>query len=189
MKRALLVIDVQKIYALEDSDYCVNNSLSIVEKINHLIKSFENKGEMVIYIKHEHSTDGSDSGRMFDFAGDNDSVEFARGSVDTEFIDNLYVVKNAPIIIKTRYDAFLGTNLRKLLEQNNIEKVVLCGFMTNFCCESTARHAHDIDYYVDFVIDAMGTPGTDRLSPEETTQATVATIESGFAMVVNSNDI
>lgn len=189
MKRALLVIDVQKIYSLEDSDYYVENSQTIVDRINHLIQVFEKNGEMIIYINHQHSPDGNDAGRMFDFTGEVGDVEFQRGSLETEYIDSLNIVKKAIQISKNRYDAFIGTNLNELLKQQDIEKVVICGFMTNFCCESTARHAHDIDYYVDFVIDAMGTPGTELLSPEETTQATVATIESGFAVVVNSNDI
>lgn len=185
MKRALLVIDVQKIYSLEDSDYYVKNFSSIVNNINQMIKSFENQNEPIIYIKHEHSIDGKDAGRMFDFSGESDDIEFRSGSIETEFIDSLYIAKNHSIIIKKRYDAFIGTNLKELLEENYIEKVVICGFMTNFCCESTARHAHDIDYYVDFVADGMGTPGTDFFDSDETTKSTLATIESGFATIVN----
>ena len=189
MKRALLVIDVQKIYALEESSYFVGNSQAVVKNINRLIDSFHGQGEMIVYIKHEHNPDGSDSGRMFDFAGDVGSIEFQEGSQEAEFVDALSIIENAPIIIKKRYDAFLGTELNNILQENNIEKVVICGFMTNFCCESTARHAHDIDYFVDFVVDAMGTPGTELLTPEETTTATVATIQEGFAVVVNTDDI
>lgn len=189
MKRALIVIDVQKIYALENSDYYVEDFSPIVKRINHLVDLFQKQGEMIVYIRHEHLPDGTDAGRMFDFAGECADVEFQRGSLEAEFIDDLHIVETAPILKKTRYDAFLNTGLDDLLKQNDIEKVVICGFMTNFCCESTARHAHDINYYVDFVIDAMGTPGTDQLTPEETTKATVATIEGGFAVVVNTNDV
>lgn len=189
MKRALLVIDVQKIYALEESSYFVKNSQTIVENINRLISRFHKQNEMIVYIKHEHNPDGSDSGRMFDFAGEVEDVEFQQNSLEAEFIDGLSIIRNAPVIIKRRYDSFLGTELNNILKENDIEKVVICGFMTNFCCESTARHAHDIDYFVDFVIDAMGTPGTELLTPEETTKATVATIESGFAVVVNTDDV
>lgn len=189
MKRALLVIDVQKIYSLESSPYYVENSDIVVNNINRLIKAFRDQDDMVVYIRHEHIPDGTDSGRMFDFTGENEGVEFQRDSVEVEFIDELCIGKDAIIITKTRYDAFLYTGLDELLKKNNIEKVVICGFMTNFCCESTARHAHDIDYYVDFVADAMGTPGTEQLSPEETAKATIATIESGFAVVVNTDDL
>ncbi|MCR5636228.1 MAG: cysteine hydrolase [Clostridiales bacterium] len=189
MKRALLIIDVQKIYALEESSYFVEDSQSIVKNINRLIDNFYNQNEMIVYIKHEHTPDGSDSGRMFDFAGEAEPIEFKQGSIETEFIDGLSIIKNAPVIVKKRYDAFLNTDLDKMLKEKGIEKVVICGFMTNFCCESTARHAHDIDYFVDFVIDAMGTPGTELLSSEEATKATIANITSGFAVVSNTADI
>ena len=189
MKRALVVIDVQKIYCLEDSDYFVEKTETIVKNINSLIKCFEKNEEMIIYINHEHSIDGTDSGRMFDFAGESEDIEFKRGSKEAEKMDSLYIAENSYEIIKTRYDAFIGTELEDILKENDIEKLVICGFMTNFCCESTARHAHDIDYYVDFVVDAMGTPGTEKFSPEETTKSTVATMESGFAVVVCTEDI
>ena len=76
----------------------------------------------------------------------------------------------------------------RAIQKYGIEKIVICGFMTNFCCDSTARHAHSIDYFVDFVVDAMGTPGSGNLSPEETTAATVATIGDGFAVIKATNE-
>ena len=56
-------------------------------------------------------------------------------------------------------------------------------------CETTARTAHGKDYYVDFIVDATGTPGTEFLSPKQTIKATIATLSSGFAVVKNINDI
>lgn len=189
MKRALLVMDVQKIYQMKDSAYFVDNFETVLGNINHLIDIFQRRNELIVYIKHEHEPNGSDAGRMFDFAGDSDDIEFQKGSVEAEFAGGLNISSDANIITKTRYDAFIYTNLDEILKQNDIDKVVICGFMTNFCCESTARHAHDNDYYVDFVIDAMGTPGTEQLTPEETTKASVATIEAGFAVVINTDEI
>lgn len=189
MKSALLVIDVQKIYYEENSIYFVENSQTVVDRINELIKYFEKKNKMIVYIRHEHTEDKINTGRMFDFAGDEEDIEFKKGSVDVEFIDSLYISKKAFHIEKNRYNAFINTNLDELLKENCIDKVVICGFMTNFCCESTARHAHDIDYYVDFVVDAMGTPGTEMLNPEETANATIATIESGFGIIVKTEDV
>ena len=189
MKEALLVIDAQKIYSLEASDYCVENCTTIVDNINALIKAFKKRGDLIVYIKHEHNPDGSDSGRMFDFTGQTGDIEFQRGTEETEFIDALIVNEGSPIITKTRYDAFIFTTLDEILKANEIKKVIVTGFMTNFCCESTAKHAHDIDYYVDFVVDATGTPGTEKLSPVETINATIATLETGYAMIISTVDV
>jgi len=188
MKKALLVIDAQKIYSLKNSDYHVDGVKEIVARINGLIDIFQRENEFIVYIRHEHALDGSDSGRMFDFTGEEGDIEFKKDSEQTEFIDDLKIIEGYPILTKTRYDAFISTPLNAVLEQNGIERVVVCGFMTNFCCESTARHAHDVDYFVDFVSDATGTPGTEQLSPEETVQATLATLESGYATIVSTSD-
>lgn len=189
MKTALLVIDAQKIYSLETSGYYIDNVRVALENINHLVDVFSKNNDLIVYVKHIHAVDGSDSGRMFDFAGDEvDAVEFAEGSLESEFIDELKVIPSAPIVVKHRYDAFIGTHLEEILRENNISKVVICGFMTNFCCDTTARHAHAIDYYVDFVVDAMGTPGSGELDPEQVTAATVATVGDGFAVITSAND-
>lgn len=188
MKTALLVIDAQKIYSCEDSEYYVENYLNIVKNINSIINIFEQREDKIIYVKHIHKIDGSDSGRMFDFNGENGEIEFKKGTKFVEFIDELYVPNAPEIIVKNRYDAFIGTALKKILDNNQIERLVITGFMTNFCCESTARSAHDLDYFVDFISDATGTPGSECLSPEDTQKASIATLESGFANILSTSE-
>ena len=126
---------------------------------------------------------------MFDFAGDCDETQFIEGEFETDFDKRLKIRKKDIIIIKTRYDAFEKTNLEGILKENTIQKVLICGFMTNFCCETTARTAHGKDYFVDFIVDATGTPGTEILSPKQTIKASIATLSSGFAVIKNTNDI
>jgi nicotinamidase-related amidase len=67
--------------------------------------------------------------------------------------------------------------------------MVVTGFMTNYCCETTARHGHDLDYYVDFVIDATGCPDASA----EVTQPLIKSVTSavllgGFARVCTTNE-
>lgn len=188
MKTALLVIDVQKIYSIENSEYYVKDYPNIVKNINSIITVFQEKGDKIIYIKHMHEADGSDSGRMFDFNGENGNIEFQKGTEFIEFIEELYIPDTPDIIVKKRYDAFVGTSLKQVLDNNDIDKIVITGFMTNFCCESTARSAHDLDYYVDFISDATGTPGTELLSPEDTKKASIATLEGGFANIIETSE-
>ena len=88
-------------------------------------------------------------------------------SPEVEYDPRLIRVPGAPEVIKNRYSAFTGTSLDKILRQNEVDTVVVCGFMTNFCCDSTAREAHDRDYFVDFIVDATGTPGTEHMSQVE----------------------
>lgn len=189
MKEALIVIDVQNIYTNKESELFVKGNSKIVSNINKLITKFRNEEKLIIFIKHQHKSDLSDLGRMFDFAGECDETQFIEGDMETEFDKHLKIRKKDKVIIKTRYDAFEKTNLEEILKENNIQKVLICGFMTNFCCETTARTAQGKDYFVDFIVDATGTPGTELLSPKQTIKASIATLSSGFAVIKNTNDI
>ena len=188
MKKALLVIDVQNIYTCDDYDYYVKDSKKIVENINFLIKEFEKDDSLIIYIKHIHKKDGSDAGRMFDYLEPSDDIEFIEGTHAVEYSKDLYISKDALHILKNRYDSFIGTSLQDILIKKGIEKVVIVGFMANFCCASTARTAHDLDYFVDFIRDATGTPGTEDFSPEDIIKVTCSTLVSGFANVIATEE-
>lgn len=189
MNEALIVIDVQNIYTMPESSLFVEDNSKIIKNINKLIEKFRGENKLIIFVKHQHKKDLSDLGRMFDFAGETDETQFIEGESETEFDERLAISNKDVVVTKTRYDAFEKTNLEKVLKKHAIEKVVICGFMTNFCCETTARTAHGKDYFVDFVVDATGTPGTEILSPKQTIKATVATLSSGFAVVKKINEI
>ena len=161
---------------------------SIVENINKIIRYFENKNLPIIYIRHLHDPDGSDAGRMYDFSGKTGKIGFRKESLETEYIEDLIIIKGAPEIIKNRYNSFFNTDLADLLNKLKINRVVIVGFMTNFCCESTARDAHDRDYYVDFIIDATGTPGLEKLNQEQIKLASAQTLSTGYANILKAEE-
>jgi nicotinamidase-related amidase len=185
---ALLVIDAQKVYSLTNSRLKVANIENTIKNINKIIKYFENKNLPIIYIRHLHNPDGSDAGRMYDLTGKIKKIGFIKGSSEVEYIDDLIKVKDSPEIIKNRYNAFFNTNLANILNKLNINHVVIVGFMTNFCCESTARDAHDRDYYVDFIIDATGTPGLEKLNQDQIKLASAQTLSAGYANVLKTEE-
>ena len=187
MKQALLVIDVQKIYTNDASAYYVENQAAVVSNINKLIEKYK-KDSLIVYIAHKNKADGSDSGRMYDYAGDDGEVEFIEGTEAVDYDSNLLIVDGIHLV-KHKYDSFVGTGLYDLLKSKGVEKVIIVGFMTNFCCESTARTAHDLDFYVDFVRDATGTPGTEECTPEVLIETTCSSINGGFGLVVDTNDL
>ena len=188
MNSALLVIDAQKIYTQEGlSLYCEDADVTLAN-INALIEDFQKKNLPVIYIRHVHKKDGSDTGHMFNFAGPAEDFEFKQDSVEAEFSDGLIIDRNQKVITKNRYSSFVGTDLEEHLKQQKIDRVVISGYMTNFCCESAARDAHDRDYYVDFILDATGTPGVEGFDQDETRKAVAAFLEAGFATIHSTQD-
>ena len=189
MKTALLVIDVQKLYTDVENDYLVENASEILDRINQVIDYSAKNGYKIVYIRHIHAENGEDAGRMFDYAGESEDVEFVENTLEVEYSSGLKIVENAYEVIKHRYDSFIGTNLDEILKDNEVERVIIVGFMTNFCCESTARSAHDRDYFVDFIFDATGTPGVEDVEIEDTIKSTCANLLAGFANVISTNDL
>lgn len=95
-------------------------------------------------------------------------------------------------ITKAVNSAFYGTpDLKAWLDQHNYTAVTICGIMTNFCCETTARMAGNLGYDVDFVLDATRTfdhQGIDGSTiPADTMYAvTAANLNGEFATVVST---
>jgi nicotinamidase-related amidase len=178
MKNALLVIDVQKIYTDPDLELYCKNAKETVNMINSLIKN--NNNSEIIYIRHIHRENGSDLGRMYDYYEESvDEFSFVENSKEVEFDNNLKILKSSKHIIKTRYSSFQGTDLDTYLKGKNIDKVTVCGFMTGFCCESTAREAHDRGYFVDFITDATGTPQIGNYNQDEIRKMTSNVLDEG----------
>lgn len=144
---ALLVIDVQ-------NDFCspegamgkTGKDLSYVENtIPQLVRSINqcrDEGITIIFIKTVHSplTDSE--------------IWVARGAAAKRAcIDDwgrqLYKVQpyaSDPVIVKNRYSAFVGTNLDLILRSKGITNLLIAGFTTNVCVESTARDGFMKDY-------------------------------------------
>ncbi|OHB98433.1 MAG: hypothetical protein A2W74_04165 [Planctomycetes bacterium RIFCSPLOWO2_12_38_17] len=183
INKALIVIDVQNVYTNTESELYCEDCEQTIGKINGLIENFEKQKQTIVYVKHVHKADGSDTGRMFDFAGPADDFNFKEGTDEVEFNSNLKVVKNAKVIFKNRYSSFVGTELEKILKDNKVSTIVICGFMTNFCCESTARDAHDRDYYVDFITDATGAPALTTMDESKIRDVVGELLSGGFAEI------
>lgn len=189
MKTALLVIDAQKVYTDPDSELCCQDRKQTIKRINKLIDRFKEQSLPIVFVRHIHKKDGSDLGRMFDFLGDPvEDFNFKEGSDEVKFDSDVVRPRNALSITKNRYSAFVGTELEKMLRRERVKRVVVCGFMTNFCCESTARDAHDRDLFVDFIVDATGTPGTQNLSEKKIRDIVAELLGEGCARIFATSE-
>ena len=105
------------------------------------------------------------------------------GSPESEIPSEIAPLPNEKVVLKHRYSAFYNTDLETILRCLKIEDIVICGIMTNMCCESTARDAYYRDYRVFFMADATGT------ITEEMHLASLLNLGFGFARIVMTNDI
>ena len=79
---------------------------------------------------------------------------------------------------KPRHSALIGSGLDVWLNTHGIRRVIITGIRTEQCCETTARHAHDLGYLVDYVSEATLTfPMTDAAGREWSAAELVAHTE------------
>ena len=65
-------------------------------------------------------------------------------------------MNDSPVVAKNTFDAFINTDLHELLQERGIERVVVCGVMTDCCCDTTARSAFSRWYETWLISDACG---------------------------------
>jgi nicotinamidase-related amidase len=86
-----------------------------------------------------------------------DSTAFVKGSWGAEIVADLAPCPGDIVIEGKRgLDAFGSTNLDFILRSKGISTIVLAGFLTNCCVESTMRTAYERGYEVITLTDAVG---------------------------------
>ena len=87
----------------------------------------------------------------------------ATGSRDWELVPEIKkVAKGHRVVAKNTYDAFINTDLEDVLKRGSVERVVVCGVMTDFCCDTTARSAFNRGYETWLVQDACGSANKEQ---------------------------
>ena len=86
-----------------------------------------------------------------------DSNAFVKGSWGADFVADV-APADGDIVVegKRGLDAFGSTNLDFILRSKGISTVVLAGFLTNCCVESTMRSAYEKGFEVITLTDAVG---------------------------------
>lgn len=170
-KTALLVIDVQ--------EYFRTMLEPIKKNLLSLIDIGRKKSLRIFFTRHGHSDPAIDGGMLGKWWGN--LIEY--GSPEWELIRELNPSEDEPVIDKNRYSAFFGTDLDDRLRGFGVEDLIICGVMTNCCCETTARDAFIRDYRVFFTADATATANSDLHL------ASLKNLAFGFSHIVNTEQV
>lgn len=167
---ALLLIDVQE--SFRHRPYWSERELpAFLARTNALIEGCVARGVPIVRILH---VDGDAS--------------FSLASGHVRPLDGLVPFTPAAQFHKHRHSALVGTGLPVWLTQQHIHRLIVCGIRTEQCCETTARHASDEGYEVDFVPEATLTfdlkhaDGSPLRSPDIVAR-TAAVLAGRFATV------
>lgn len=173
---ALIVTDLQNYFLNPGSHAYIPSAPAILGNIKKLTAIFRNAGQPVIYTRHTNSL--TDAGMMAHWWKDLIHPE----SKSSELIDG-FCYPGDIILEKHQYDAFYGTNLDDVLKKNKVSTLVICGVMTNLCCETTLRTAFVKGYHPVLPIDA--TAAYNR----KLHLATFSNLAFGFAPVITVDEL
>ncbi|MCJ7489824.1 MAG: cysteine hydrolase [Thermoplasmata archaeon] len=177
-RSALLVIDMQRYFLDEKSHAFLPDASHAAENIKRLIASYRSRGLPVIYTRHA-LLDDEPPGIMGTWWSDN----LRASDPLSEIAGDLGPLPGEHVIRKTRYSAFLGTDLEQMLRSKGIERLLITGVMTHLCCESTARDAFMRDFEVFFVID--GTASSD----DDLHESSLRCLTDGFVIPVTTEEV
>ncbi|WP_119327251.1 cysteine hydrolase family protein [Companilactobacillus musae] len=143
LAQTLIVIDMQK--ALQ---YSYNFS-GLIQSINNRISQYRQANLPIIFIQHN----------------DQDVV---RGSELWQLSGKLDKQKEDIVVEKFHPNAFYQTNLNKVLMQNGVRTIELCGAQTEYCCNATIVMAHGLGYKILMEHDMTTTFDNDYMIAEDT---------------------
>ncbi|CAA0837038.1 Nicotinamidase 2 [Striga hermonthica] len=159
---ALLVIDIQ--------NYFDSVARPILSTLNATIDLCRRTSVPILFTRHRHKPPADES-TLFEW-WDGDLI--FDGTLESQLIPDLHREEADPLILKDTYSAFI-----ERLKEMGVKEVIVCGVMTNLCCETTARDAFVRGFRVFFSTDATAT------SSSELHGATLMNLAYGFAYFVD----
>jgi nicotinamidase-related amidase len=173
-KRALLIIDVQNEYFT--GKLPISYPAGSLDNVLQAMDAASAAGVPVVVIQHG--------------APQPDSATFRRGSREWELHPAVAGRPRAMLIEKTLPGSFTGTQLAAWLHEREIDTVVIAGYMTQMCCDTTARQAMHQGLNVEFLSDATGTlavkNGAGAVTAEELHRAILVTQAMRFSTVLST---
>lgn len=176
MKRALLVIDVQNEYfsGKLPVSYPPGSLDNILQAMD-----FANEQNMAIAVIQHTATQEN-------------AATFRKGSPEWELHPAIAKRKHTVLIEKHLPGSFTGTNLESWLREHEIDTLVITGYMTQMCCDTTARQAVHLGLSVEFLADATGTLAIKNeagsVTAEELHRAILVTQAMRFSKVLKTAD-
>lgn len=175
---AVIVIDMQVDLTSPSGPMCIPEAYRQIPRIKRLITHCREIEVPVFYTEVTIPRDAPHSYYEFFPALRSDAVQ--EGAPGTRVHSELQPQPGERVIdTKFGFDAFAGTPLDYFLRQKRVRTLIICGTLTNFCCETTARSAYGLGYNVVFGSDINATDNA------EAQRASLRTLRRGFARVMN----
>lgn len=153
-RAALIVIDISRdsLNPSEESGIPLEGAPQAIENARRVVNAARENGVPVVWIQELHRRSGIDFGRELDGA---ETVHCVEGAPGSRFLEDFAPRDDEFYVPKRRYSAFFGTDFEILLKGLKVETLILIGFLTDVCVHYTGADAHQHDYRVRVVREAV----------------------------------
>ena len=173
-RAALLMIDVQREYFAEGGPLLIPDGPMVLARLRDLLEDYREANMPIVHVRHEEAAGAPV------FAADGKLIETMPEVVPRHI---------EPVVTKHSPGAFTDTELRAVLTQQGARTVVIAGFMTHMCCDTTARQAQERGMNVIFLTDGTATRnltlGDRTVGYLDVQAATLAAQADGFARLAD----
>ncbi|MGV0835862.1 cysteine hydrolase family protein [Mycolicibacterium thermoresistibile] len=168
---ALIMIDCQNTYTYGVME--LDGVQQALDEAAALLDRARSAGIPVIHIQHN-----AGPGSPYDIEADSGAI-----------VARVAPRGDEPVVVKSYPNSFVQTDLDQRLKAANASNLVLAGFMTHMCVNSTARGAFNLGYAPTVVASATATrplagPDTATVPAAALQAASLAAIADLFAVVV-----
>lgn len=175
-QRAIIVVDLQNEYLPTGKLPLVGLDKALANAAR-IIAAARAKGELLIHVRHEMAKP--------------DAPIFTPGSDGVQIIPAVAPAPGETVIVKNYPNAFRATDLKPMLDKQEVTQVVVIGAMSHMCIEATSRAAADFGYGVSVVHDACATrdlefAGT-QVPAAQVHAASMAALAFSYATLIDSD--
>ena len=154
-KHILMVIDMQNDFVSSKGAFAqMGFEVKNIKKVIPTIRKFKESGIQTVYVISHYDDIYLTNSIKERYQRSGYNISFCiSGTWGAQIVDELKPEKGDIIIIKHRYNGFLGTNLELILRNMDIDTLIFTGVETHVCVQQTAIHGYMLGYKVVLVED------------------------------------
>lgn len=137
MQQALVIVDVQQ--ALFETTPVPWEATQVVQRIQMPCQRARAANVPVVWVQHSNATN------------------LVAGSAGWQLVPGLQAQQGDVGVAKPTPDAFAGTDLHAQLQARQVQQIVIAGYASEFCIDTTVRRSAALGYAVLLVADAHTT--------------------------------
>ena len=177
---ALVVIDAQQEYFAPLGKVVLPGGPAAVTRIARALAWARAESMPIVHIVHESRRPGA--------------AIFAPGSPALAIHPEASAAPGEPVLTKHLPGSFTGTTLEHFLRERGVDRVILSGFMTQMCVDTTARQAAHLGFGVTVLADATAAkavqgPDGEQISAEQVHRTHLGSLQGFLADIKRLDDI